>query len=55
MAYEDKNLKVKAHSTRAKGPSSDLYKGASMKSILDVADWSKETTFTKFYLGNFNG
>ena len=54
MAYEDKSVKVKAHSTRAIGPSWALYKGASMKSILDVADWSKETTFTKFYLRNID-
>ena len=54
IAYEDKSVKVKAHSTRAIGPSWALYKGASMKSILDVADWSKETTFTKFYLRNID-
>ena len=54
MAYEDKTFNVKAHSTRAIGPSWALYKGASMKSILDVADWSKETTFTKFYLRNLD-
>ena len=50
MAYDDQKLKVKAHSTRAIGPSWALYKGASMKSILDTADWSKESTFTQFYL-----
>lgn len=50
MAYQDKCLKVKAHSTRALGPTWALYKGASMKSILEVADWSKKSTFTKFYL-----
>ena len=50
MAYDDQKLKVKAHSTRAIGPSWALYKGASMKSILDAADWSKESTFTQFYL-----
>ena len=38
MAYDDQNLKVKAHSTRAIGPSCALYKGVSMKSILDTAD-----------------
>ena len=50
MAYDDQKLKVKAHSTRAIGPSWALYKGASMKSILDAADWSKESTITQFYL-----
>jgi len=47
---EDKQLKVKAHSTRAIGPSFALFRGASMESILASADWSKETTFTRFYL-----
>ena len=49
LAY-DKDVKVKAHSTRAIGPSWALFKGASMHSILDAADWSRESTFTKFYL-----
>ena len=52
MAYENKNIKVKAHSTRAVGPSWALYRGASVKSILDAADWSRESTFIKFYLRN---
>ena len=51
MAYdEEKN--VKAHSTRSIGPSWALFKGASMSSILETADWARETTFTKFYLKN---
>ena len=51
MAYDgDKALKVKAHSIRAIGPSWDLYNGASMNSILESADWSKDSTFTRFYL-----
>ena len=52
MAYDDKNLKVKAHSTRTICPSWALYKGASIQStcILDAADWSKESTFTQFCL-----
>lgn len=54
MAYDDKKLKVRAHSTRAIGPSWALYKGASMKGILDAPDWSKEPTFTKFSLGNLD-
>ena len=36
------------------GPSWALYKGASMKAILEVADWNKESTFTKFYLRNLD-
>lgn len=52
MAYDDKTLKVKAHSTRAIGPSWALYNGASMKAILEAADWSKESTFINFYLRN---
>ena len=51
MAYDSKK-KVKAHSTRALGPSWALLKGAAMKSILESADWSRETTFVKFYLRN---
>lgn len=49
FAYQDDSKSVKAHSTRALGPSWALFNGASMKSILDSADWSKESTFTKFY------
>ncbi|XP_063442583.1 uncharacterized protein LOC134722881 [Mytilus trossulus] len=49
MAYNDKKKSVKAHSTRAIGPSWALYKGASMKNIMEAADWSRESTFTKFY------
>ena len=51
MAYDDdKALKVKANSTRAIGPSWALYNRVSMISILDSADWSKKSTFTRFYL-----
>ncbi|CAC5426839.1 unnamed protein product [Mytilus coruscus] len=50
MAYNDKKKSVKAHSTRAIGPSWALYKGASMKNIMEAADWSRESTITKFYL-----
>lgn len=49
-AYQDSNKTVKAHSTRAIGPSWALFNGASLKDILDAADWSKETTFTRFYM-----
>lgn len=52
MAYNDKNKSVKAHSTRAIGPSWALFNGSSMKSIMEAADWSRESTFTKFYLRN---
>lgn len=44
------NGKFRAHSTRALGPSWALFNGASVKSIMDTADWSKESTFTRFYL-----
>lgn len=53
-ADNEKNKSVKAHSTRAIGPSWALYKGASMKNIMEAADWSRETTFTKFYLRNLD-
>ena len=41
---------VKAHSTRALSSSWALYSGVSMKKILQAVDWSRETTFTKYYL-----
>lgn len=50
IAYGDDNKKVNAHSARAVAPSWALYKGASLKSILDSADWAVESTFAKFYL-----
>lgn len=52
MAYNDNSMKVKAHSTRAIGPSWALFNGASMRSILEAADWSKESTFIQFYFRN---
>lgn len=52
MAYEGSCLNVKAHSTRAIAPSWAMYNGASMKSIMEAADWSAQSTFTRFYLGN---
>ena len=45
---------VRGHSTRSVGPSWALFKGAAMKNVLESADWSKETTFTKFYLKSVN-
>ena len=44
------NLKAKGHSTRAIGTSYALYKGASLESILAAADWSRKSTFVKYYL-----
>ena len=40
---------LKAHSTRAIGPSWALFKRALLSSILDAADWSSDITFKKFY------
>ena len=37
MAYDDTNLEVKAHSTRAIGPSYAHLNGASMNYVLEVA------------------
>ena len=52
MAYTDENKKVKAHSTRAVGPSWALYNGASINLLLEAADWTKDSTFIQFYLRN---
>jgi len=54
IVLEDKNLKVKAHSTRALGPSLALFRGPSLESILNSADWSQESTFVRFYLRDLN-
>lgn len=54
LAYLDTDLRVKGHSIRAIGPSWALYNGASLKSILEAADWSKESTFIRFYLRDIN-
>ena len=45
---------VKGHSTRSVRPSWALFKGASLQQIMESADWSRETTFTKHYLKNVN-
>ena len=50
LAYEDPKMKVKGHSTRAIGPSWALLNGAYVNSILNAADWSRESTFIRFYL-----
>lgn len=49
LAYSDTEINVRAHSTRAIGPSWALFKGASISSILDAADWSSDVTFKKYY------
>ena len=54
LAYTDSSMKVRGHSTRAIGPSWTLYNGASVKGILKVADCSKESTITKFFLRDVN-
>lgn len=54
FTLNDKEMKVKAHSTRALGPSLALFRGASVESIMNSADWSSETTFTRFYLRDMN-
>ena len=46
--------KVRGHSTRSVGPSWALFKGASLKSVMESADWSKENTFIKHYLTTVN-
>ena len=48
-AYDNSDLKINAHSTRAIGPSWALFKGASLASILEAADWSKDPVFKRFY------
>lgn len=50
LTLKNKKLKVKGHSTRALGSSYALYKGASLSSVLAAADWSRESTFVKYYL-----
>ncbi len=53
FAYKRQNRSVsnvKGHSTRAVGPSWAIYREASVHSVLNSADWSRETTFTRHYL-----
>ena len=51
----DKIVKsIKGHSTRSLGLSWALFKGVSMKAIMESADWSRETTFVKHYLADMN-
>ena len=51
LAYSDSEseINVRAHSTRAIGPSWALFKGASLSDILDAADWSSDATFKSYY------
>ena len=39
----------KGHSTRSAAASAARLEGVSTSDILKVADWSRETTFTRFY------
>lgn len=39
----------KAHSVRSAVTSAALYKGASLKDVLKLADWSSASTFNRFY------
>lgn len=50
MEYANTDLNVKAHSTKAIGPSWALFCGACMNSILETADWTTDTNFIKFFL-----
>ena len=45
-----KGKKIQGHSTRSVGPSWALFKGASLRQVMESADWSTETTFIKHYL-----
>ena len=42
--------RVHGHQTRSYGPSWARFKGTSSKDIMEAADWSRETTFVKYYL-----
>ena len=46
--------RVTGHSTRSIGPSWALFKGASLQQVMEAADWSRETTFTRHYLKAVN-
>ena len=57
MAYKQQKKrlgKVKGHSTRSIGPSWALFKGATISSVMESADWSKQSTFAKFYFKDVN-
>ena len=42
--------RVHGHQTHSYGPSWARFKGTSSKDIMEAADWSRETTFVKYYL-----
>jgi len=46
--------RIRGHSTRSIGPSWALFKGASLQQVMEAADWSRETTFTRHYLKPVN-
>lgn len=46
--------KVLPHSTRSLGASWALLKGTPLKNIMEAADWTRESTFIKFYLKSVN-
>ena len=48
LAYDDPRMKVKGQPMRAIGSSLALFNGAPVKSILNAADWSHESTFVRF-------
>lgn len=57
FCYKQENKvpgKVKGHSTRSIGPSWALFRGASLQQVMETADWSRETTFTRYYLKSVN-
>ena len=43
------HFSFKPHSTRAAATSAAMRKGVPVSDILKVAEWSKETTFARFY------
>ena len=47
-SFNDKQ--IQGRSTRSIGPSWALFKGASIRDIMESADWSRETTFIKHFL-----
>ena len=49
-----KDRKIQGHSTRSVGPSWALFKGASLRHIMESADWSSESIFIKHYLKPVN-
>jgi len=54
LAYDEKHKKTKDHFIRAIAPAWALFNGTTVRAFLDAADWSNESTFTKFYLRNID-